>query len=131
MSEIPRDLKYTKEHEWVRIDSDNVGIVGITDFAQDQLGDIVYISLPEIGSDLTQSQKMGEVESVKSVSDVFSPMSGEVLEINQNAIDTPEIVNDSPYETGWLIKIRLADAGELTSLLSPEEYDRHLIAEEH
>ena len=131
MSNIPGDLKYTKEHEWVRTDSENIGIVGITDFAQDQLGDIVYISLPEIGSIVTQSKKMGEVESVKSVSDVFSPVSGEVLEVNQDAIDTPEVVNESPYEQGWLIKVRLADPEALSSLLSPDEYDRHLIAEEH
>ena len=131
MSNIPGDLRYTKEHEWVRTDSENIGIVGITDFAQDQLGDIVYISLPEIGSIVTQSKKMGEVESVKSVSDVFSPVSGEILEINQDAINTPEVVNESPYEQGWLIKVRLADPEELSSLLSPDEYDRHLIAEEH
>jgi len=131
VSSIPGDLKYTKEHEWVRTDSENIGIVGITDFAQDQLGDIVYISLPEIGSIVTQSNKMGEVESVKSVSDVFSPVSGEILEINQDAINTPEVVNQSPYEQGWLIKVRLADPEELSSLLSPDEYDRHLIAEEH
>lgn len=131
MSNIPGDLRYTKEHEWVRTDSETTGFVGITDFAQDQLGDIVYMSLPEIGSIVTQSEKMGEVESVKSVSDVFSPVSGEVLEVNQNAIDTPEVVNESPYEKGWLIKVRLADPVELTSLLSPEEYGRHLIAEEH
>ena len=131
MSNIPGDLRYTKEHEWVRTDSETTGFVGITDFAQDQLGDIVYISLPEIGSIVTHSEKMGEVESVKSVSDVFSPVSGEVLEVNQNAIDSPEVVNESPYEKGRLIKVRLADPVELTSLLSPEEYGRHLIAEEH
>ena len=131
MSENPQDLGYTKEHEWVRQAPDGTALVGITAFAQEQLGDVVYLDLPTVGSSVTQSAKMGEVESVKSVSDLFSPISGEVLEVNQEAVDHPEVVNQDPYTQGWLIKVRMADPGELQNLLSADRYEQHVAAQEH
>ena len=118
---FPADLKYTKEHEWVRVDGD-VGVIGITDYAQDQLGDIVYLDLPAAGANVAQYAKMGEIESVKAVSDLFSPVSGEIVEVNQEAIDSPELVNNDAYGRGWLIKVRLADQGELDKLLDAQAY---------
>ena len=129
MSETPQELRYSKEHEWVRASADGTALVGITDFAQDQLGDVVYLSLPQVGSPLTQAQRMGEVESVKSVSDLFSPVTGEVLEVNQDALDHPERVNEDPYGGGWLIKVRMAGAQELQGLLTAEQYQEHLAAQ--
>ncbi len=120
--EVPTDLRYSKEHEWVRADGD-VATVGITDYAQDQLGDIVYLDLPAEGTGVSQLEKMGEIESVKAVSDLFSPVGGEVVEVNQEAVDTPELVNSEPYGKGWLVKIRMSGESELEELLSPEAYD--------
>jgi glycine cleavage system H protein len=125
---VPLELRYSKEHEWVRLDGDEA-LVGITDYAQDQLGDIVYLDLPLAGGAVKQYEKMGEIESVKAVSDLFSPVSGEVVEINQEAVDAPERVNTEPYEGGWLIKVRLSDPTELERLLDAEAYNA-LIAEE-
>lgn len=119
---FPDDLRYTKEHEWVRVESD-VGTVGITDYAQDQLGDIVYLDLPAVGASLSQYGKMGEIESVKAVSDLYSPVSGEVVEPNHEAVDSPELVNQEPYGRGWLIKVRLTNPGELDELLTAQAYD--------
>ena len=119
--ETPTDLQYSKEHEWVRVE-DGVGTLGITDYAQDQLGDIVYLDLPAVAASLAQFEKLGEIESVKAVSDLFSPVNGEVVEVNQEAVDTPELVNSEPYGRGWLIKVRLSDAGELDELLSANAY---------
>ena len=123
----PTDRRYTKEHEWVRVE-DNVAVVGITDYAQDQLGDIVYLNLPSPGTQVKQLDKLGEIESVKAVSDLYSPVSGEVAEVNQEVNDRPELVNQSPYEEGWLVRVRLADPTEVDSLLSAEQYDE-LIAQ--
>ena len=123
----PTDRRYTKEHEWVRVE-DNVAVVGITDYAQDQLGDIVYLDLPSPGTQVKQLDKLGEIESVKAVSDLYSPVSGEVTEVNQEVIDKPEVVNQSPYEEGWLVRVRLADPAEVDNLLSAEQYDE-LIAQ--
>ncbi len=125
---IPSNLSFSKEHEWVRSEED-IAVIGITDYAQDQLGDIVYLDLPSIGTELTQAGKMGEIESVKAVSDLFAPLSGEVLEVNQAAIDAPETVNEQPYGDGWLIKIRLTDAAQLDALLSAEAYDELITRE--
>ena len=119
---IPNDLRYSNEHEWVRVE-DDVAAVGITDYAQDQLGDVVYLDLPAVGGSVVQNEKLGEIESVKAVSDLFAPVSGEVVELNQEAIDTPELVNGEPYGRGWLLKVRLSDAGELDNLLSPKAYE--------
>ena len=127
--EAPDELRYSNEHEWVRAD-EGMAEVGITDYAQDQLGDIVYLDLPAVGAKVAQNEKMGEIESVKAVSDLFSPVSGELIEVNQEAIDDPELVNQEPYRRGWLFKVRLSDAGELESLLSAEAYRELVAAEE-
>jgi glycine cleavage system H protein len=123
----PTDRRYTKEHEWVRVE-DDLGTVGITDYAQDQLGDLVYVDLLSSGTQVKQLEKLGEIESVKAVSDLYSPVSGEVTEVNQAVNDRPELVNQSPYEEGWLVRLRLADPAELDSLLTAEQYDE-LIAQ--
>ncbi len=118
----PADLKYTKEHEWVRVESDT-GTVGITNYAQDQLGDIVFVDLPAAGTTVSEMQKFGEIESVKAVSELYSPVSGEVVEANATLAVSPELVNDSPYGEGWMVRIRLSDLGEVEKLLSAAEYD--------
>jgi len=123
----PSDRRYTKEHEWVRVE-DDLGTVGITDYAQDQLGDLVYLDLPSPGTQVKQLDKLGEIESVKAVSDLYSPVSGEVAEVNQEVVDRPELVNQSPYEEGWLVRLRLADPAEVDGLLTAEQYDE-LIAQ--
>jgi len=123
----PTDRRYTNEHEWVRAD-DGVGTVGITDYAQDQLGDIVYVDLPAPGTSVKQSDKLGEIESVKAVSDVYAPVSGEVVDVNEDVNDHPELVNESPYEKGWLVRLRLAAPAELDALLTAGQYDQ-LLAE--
>jgi len=126
--QIPSDLRYSSEHEWVRVDGD-VGSIGVTDYAQDQLGDIVYLGLPAAGKTLTQFGKMGEIESVKAVSDLYSPVGGEVVAVNQEAVDSPELVNSDAYGRGWLIKVRLSDPSELDKLLSAEAYDELITKE--
>jgi glycine cleavage system H protein len=131
VAENPRELRYTKEHEWVHPNQDGTATVGITHFAQDQLGDIVYVSLPPTGSAVAQFGRMGEVESVKSVSDLFCPVTGQVLEVNQGAVDHPEQVNEDPYGKGWLVKVRLADPRELQKLLTAEQYEGYLATVQH
>ena len=126
----PRDLRYSKEHEWLRLESDDTGVVGITEFATDSLGDIVFVELPEVGAELTRSEKMGEIESVKAVSDLYSPVSGRVAERNEQLTDSPELVNDGPYESGWMVKVTLSDPSEAELLLSADEYDSFLAAQE-
>lgn len=118
---IPSDLKYTKDHEWVKVDGD-VATVGVTDYAQSELGDIVYIEIETEGDSLDQEEVFGTVEAVKTVSDLFMPVGGEVIEVNEALADAPETVNNDPYGAGWMIKIKLADASELDGLLSPEDY---------
>ena len=115
-------LKYSREHEWISVDDDDVGTVGITDYAQEQLGDVVFVELPKAGSQVAQHEKFGEIESVKSVSDLFSPIGGEVLEVNSALEDGPEGVNEEPYGSGWMLKIQIDDQRELDSLLSQAEY---------
>lgn len=122
----PPDLRYTREHEWVRLQDDGTALVGITFFAQDQLGDVVFLNLPKPGDRLTHMGKMGEVESVKAVSDLFSPLSGEVLEVNREAVEHPEVVNQDPYGKGWLIKLRPANPKELDALMTAQEYEAYL-----
>ncbi|MCC5940430.1 MAG: glycine cleavage system protein GcvH [Balneolaceae bacterium] len=119
---LPDDLKYTKEHEWVRNNGDGTVTVGITDFAQGELGDIVFVELEPEGSEFDQDEVFGTVEAVKTVSELFSPVSGEITEINELLEDDPELVNNDPYGDGWMVKIKLGDASELDSLLSVEEY---------
>lgn len=121
----PEDRKYTKEHEWVKLDGD-VGTVGITDYAQDQLGDIVFVDLPEPGTKLAYTQKFGEIESVKAVSELYSPVSGEVIERNDGLNDNPQWVNDSPYDDGWMLKVRISDRAEVDALMVSAEYETFL-----
>lgn len=125
MSNVPEELRYSKEHEWVRLDGD-VATVGITHFAQEQLGDVVFVELPEKGATVRQFASFGVVESVKAASDVYAPLSGEVLERNVKVIESPELVNTAPYQGGWLLRVRLADRGELNALLSPADYRAHI-----
>ncbi|OHB29915.1 MAG: glycine cleavage system protein H [Desulfuromonadaceae bacterium GWC2_58_13] len=127
--EFPEELKYTEEHEWVLIE-DGVATVGITDFAQDALGDVVFVELPEVGTVLEAGKSFGVVESVKAVSDVYAPVSGEVIEINEELPDTPELVNTSPYEDGWMVKIKLADNVELDDLMDADAYQEFVEDEE-
>lgn len=119
---FPDDLKYTKEHEWVRDNSDGTVTVGITDFAQGELGDIVFVELEPEGSEFDQDEVFGTVEAVKTVSELFSPVAGEVVEINEELEDEPELVNTDPYGNGWMVKIKVSDSSELDSLLSVDEY---------
>ena len=121
----PADRRYSKEHEWVRVDGDS-GTVGITDYAQDQLGDIVFVELPAAGTAVKYMEKFGEIESVKAVSELFSPVSGEVTETNGALRDNPQYVNDSPYDEGWMAKVRLDDASELDKLMTAEQYDNYI-----
>ena len=118
---IPSDLLYSEDHEWVKLD-DEIAIVGITDFAQRELGDIVYIEIETVGDTLEREQVFGTVEAVKTVSDLFMPLSGEVLEFNTDLEDTPEALNDEPYESGWLIKIKIDNPEQLKYLLSADQY---------
>lgn len=118
----PSDLKYTREHEWVRVEGDEA-IVGITEFAQDQLGDIVYVELPRVGARVEQNKQFGVVESVKTASDLYAPLSGEVIAINEMLVDTPESVNDAPYQDGWMIRVRPSNTAELAELLTADEYE--------
>ena len=118
---IPADLKYTKDHEWVRIDGDQA-IVGITDFAQGELGDIVYVDIDTLEEDVKKDKVFGSVEAVKTVSDLFMPVSGEVLEFNTDLEDTPEAVNEQPYESGWMIKIKMDNPTQIKNLLDANQY---------
>lgn len=129
MSLTPPDLKYIETHQWVRVADDGTAKVGITDFAQDQLGDVVHLDLPETGVQVTGGEEAGVAESVKSASDIFSPVTGEVIAINEGLEDEPERVNEDPYGEGWLFQVRLADEGELTGLMDAEAYVE-MIAEE-
>ncbi|WP_417546060.1 glycine cleavage system protein GcvH [Marinobacter sp.] len=130
MSETPPDLKYIETHQWVRVDADGTATVGITDFAQEQLGDVVYIGVPEVGETVTGGEEAGVAESVKSASDVFSPVTGEVLEINESLEDEPEKVNEDPYGDGWMFKVKLADKGELDGLMDADAYAEHVASAE-
>ena len=118
----PSDLKYDKEHEWVRLEGD-LAVIGITDFAQDQLGDVVYIDLPAEGDTVKAGETFGEIESVKSVSELYSPVSGEVVEVNSALDDAPEVVNAEPYGDGWMIQVKLDDPAEVDGLMSAAEYE--------
>ena len=120
--QIPEDLKYTKDHEWARIEGDVVTI-GITDFAQSELGDIVYLELPELGFETKQGGSFGTIEAVKAVSDIFSPLTGEVVEVNDKLNDEPEIINKDPYGDGWIIKIKISDLSEYENLLDKSKYE--------
>lgn len=122
MNEIPGDLKFKTSHEWVRVEQDGTVTVGISDHAQDPLGDIVFVELPDIGTQMNAEDEVAIVESVKAASDVYSPVSGEIIEVNELLLDNPETVNESPYSDGWFYKIQPDDLDEINELLSPEEY---------
>ena len=122
MSDIPGDLKFLSSHEWARVESDGTIPIGISDHAQDLLGDIVFVELPEVGQSVDAENDTAIVESVKAASDIYSPLSGEVIEVNSLLEDQPEIINSSPYEDGWFFKLTPSDMGELDNLLSPEDY---------
>jgi len=124
----PKEYKYTQEHEWICPESEDKGKMGITDYAQSQLGDLVFFDLPALDTQVEQSEKMGEVESVKAVSDLLSPASGRVLEVNQAAIDEPQLANQDPYGAGWLVRLELSQPSELDALMTSDEYDK-LVAE--
>jgi glycine cleavage system H protein len=126
----PTDLRYTKTHEWVKLDGD-IATFGLTDFAQNELGDITYLELPEPGTSVTHEEPFGVVESVKAASDIYAPVDGEVVERNDNVVDAPEVVNSSPYGDAWLIKIKVADPNQVHTLMDPASYDKFAEAASH
>lgn len=121
MAHYPDDLRYDREHAWVRVEGDT-GVVGVSDFAQDQLGEVVYVDLPAAGDSVMAGEPFGEIESVKSVSELYSPVTGEVMAVNDALSDAPETVNDDPYGEGWMVKVRMSDPDEAENLMSAEEY---------
>lgn len=131
MSEIPADLKYTKSHEWVKLEEDGTILMGITDHAQDLLGDMVYVEQPEVGTEVEAEEACAVVESVKAASDVYGPVTGEVIESNAALADTPELVNNDPYGDGWLLRIKPADSLDVDLLMDADAYTAHVAAEDH
>ncbi|SEG68547.1 glycine cleavage system protein GcvH [Marinobacterium lutimaris] len=122
MSDLPTDLKYASSHEWVRDNGDGTVTVGISDFAQEQLGDVVFVELPEVGREVEAGEEFSVVESVKAASDIYAPVGGEVIEANEQLDDSPELINESPFGDGWICKIRMSDAAELAKLMDAEAY---------
>ncbi|HEX5037186.1 MAG TPA: glycine cleavage system protein GcvH [bacterium] len=122
---FPEDLKYSKEHEWVRV-SGNIATIGISDYAQDQLGEIVFVELPDEGEEFEKDDAFGVVESVKSVNDIYAPLTGRIVEVNDPVVDSPEIVNEDPYAEGWLVKIEISDPKELGELMSAKDYEAYI-----
>jgi len=125
---FPEELKYTDQHEWTRIESDSATI-GITDYAQQSLGDIVYVELPEIGTEVKKGEEFGVIESVKAASDTYSPLTGEVTEINEDLQEHPEYINQSPYDKGWIIKIKIKDSSEINDLMNSHQYQEYIKSE--
>jgi glycine cleavage system H protein len=128
MANVPEDLHYSKDHEWVRVDGDQA-IIGITDYAQNSLGDVVYVELPKAGEEFAANEPFGSVESVKAVSEVFTPIAGAIVQINESLADEPEAVNSDPYGAGWMIRLKMANPGEVDSLLTAAEYEDFTKAE--
>ena len=126
----PPDLKYSEEHEWARIESETSVYIGITEFAMESLGDVVFVELPEVDTELTQFEKMGEIESVKAVSDLYTPVGGRITERNEQVIDNPALVNEGPYEQGWMLRIEISQMAELDKLMTAEQYESFLSAQE-
>ncbi len=122
---IPSDLKYTEEHEWIRVEG-NVATLGITDYAQEELGDIVNVELPEEGDEVHRDESFGAVESVKASSEIFSPLSGKILEVNEPLVDAPETINEDPYDEGWMVRIEMSDLSELDQLLDAAAYEAYI-----
>ena len=125
MANIPEDNRYAKSHEYLHVEGD-VGTIGITDYAQKELGDVVFVELPQVGSQLEMGDELGSIESVKAVSELFSPVTGEVIEVNESLAEKPELVNTDPYGDGWMIKIRLGSPDEADELMNAEEYDEYI-----
>ncbi len=123
--DIPGDLKYTKEHEWVRLDGD-VATIGITDYAQGELGDVVFVELPAVGDQVKENDTFGTIEAVKAVADLYSPLDGEVVEVNEALEDAPDTVNNDPYGDGWMVRVKVANSSDYDSLLSAEAYQKHI-----
>lgn len=130
MAENPANLKYTKDHEWLKVEGEH-GAVGITDFAQHSLTDIVFVELPDVGKKVEKGKSLAVVESVKSVSDVFAPVSSEVVEVNRELESKPQIVNEDPFGKGWMVKIKILDKSQIDSLMSKEQYDKYLSEQKH
>jgi glycine cleavage system H protein len=128
MATIPEDSRYAKSHEYIHADGD-VGTIGITDYAQKELGDVVFVELPQVGAQLEAGDELGSIESVKAVSELFSPVTGEVVEVNEALSDKPELVNTDPYGDGWMIKIKISDATELDELMPADEYEEYIETE--
>lgn len=122
---FPEDLKFSKEHEWVRV-SGNIATIGVSDYAQDQLGEIVFVELPDEGEEFEKDDAFGVIESVKSVNDIYAPLSGRIVEVNDPVVDSPEIVNEDPYAEGWLVKIEISDPKELSELMSAKDYEAYI-----
>ena len=129
MSTVPDNLRYASTHEWVHVEDDGIATVGISDHAQNALGDIVFIELPEAGTIVNSKNEVAVVESVKAASDIYAPVSGEVIEINESLEDEPELVNNAPYEGGWLFKIQMSEAGDLDNLLTADQYQAQIESE--
>ena len=125
MKEIPENYKFLSSHEWMKVEEDTIVAVGISDYAQDQLGDIVFVELPELDSEVNQGDEVAVVESVKAASEIYSPVSGRIIEVNSSLEDSPEIVNSSAFEEGWFFKVEVADSSEFENLPSPEQYSEH------
>ena len=123
--DFPKDLKYHKEHTWVKVEGSRA-LIGITDHAQEELGDIVYVELPERGSESEQDESCGTVESAKAISELFAPVSGRVVDINEDLADQPELINDDPYDSGWLVEVEMSDPSELDSLLTADTYKKYI-----
>jgi len=123
--EYPKKLKYNSEHLWVKVNGDNA-IIGVTDYAQDQLGDVIYVDIPETDYELEQNESFGTIESAKSVSELYAPVSGHVIRVNESLKDEPELINEEPYDTGWLLEVKLSNENELNELMGAEDYEEFL-----
>jgi glycine cleavage system H protein len=123
--EYPKGLRYSREHEWVLLENNDTGVIGISDFAQNELGDVVYVEAPALGEKISKDDPFGAVESVKAVSDLYAPVSGTVTEVNDTLPETPELINDDPYGEGWIIKVAMSDPAELDDLMTAEEYTEY------
>ena len=130
MSNIPAELRYLSSHEWLRVEDDGTAVVGITDHAQDAMGDLVFVETPELGSTVSASEEAGVVESVKAASDIYAPVSGEIVAINESLEDAPETVNQDPYGDGWMFRIKMSDASEVEKMLSADDYAEMIASEE-
>ena len=130
MSEIPGELRYASSHEWVRMEEDGTAVIGITQHAQDALGDLVFVELPEVGDSVEVGDEAGVVESVKAASDIYAPVSGEIVAVNENLEDSPELVNQDPYGDGWLFRVKVANTEEWDELLTADQYSEQLESEE-